>query len=95
MCGKMNSLSPNCTTNIHMFMKIWLRNWCHYILSYRNIHPFTELLAWASYQVRKIASCACTGNAMNVFPATAGKRTRHVSRHVRHARAVMHAGIAD
>ena len=39
--------------------------------------------------------CACAGNAGNVFPVTAGKRSRHASRHVRHARAVMHAGIAN
>ena len=39
--------------------------------------------------------CACAGNAGNVFPATAGKRSRHASRHVRDARAVMHAGIAN
>ena len=25
---------------------------------------------WASYQIRKIAGCACAGNAGNVFPAT-------------------------
>ena len=25
---------------------------------------------WASYQIRKIADCACAGNAGNVFPAT-------------------------
>ena len=25
---------------------------------------------WASYQIRKIAGCACTGNAKNFFPAT-------------------------
>ena len=50
---------------------------------------------WASYQIRKIAGCACAGNAGNVFPATAGKRSRHASRHVRDARAVMHAGIAN
>ena len=29
------------------------------------------------------------------FPVTAGKRSRHASRHVRQARAVMHAGIAN
>ena len=29
------------------------------------------------------------------FPATAGRRHRHASRHVRHARVVMHAGIAN
>ena len=39
--------------------------------------------------------CACAGNAGNVFPVTAGKRSRHASRHVRHARAVKHAGIAN
>ena len=39
--------------------------------------------------------CACAGNAGNVFPVTAGARSRHASRHVRHARAVMHVGIAN
>ena len=39
--------------------------------------------------------CACAGNAGNVFPVTAGKRSRHASRHVRYARVVMHAGIAN
>ena len=43
----------------------------------------------------QICGCACAGNAGNVFPVTAGKRSRHASRHVRHARAVMHAGIAN
>ena len=38
---------------------------------------------------------ACAGNAGNVFPVSTGKRSRHASRHVRHARAVMHAGIAN
>ena len=28
--------------------------------------------SWASYQIRKIAGCACAGNAGNVFPATSG-----------------------
>ena len=27
-------------------------------------------LQWASYQIRKIACCACAGNARNIFPAT-------------------------
>ena len=26
--------------------------------------------AWAYFQIRKIAGCACTGNAGNIFPAT-------------------------
>ena len=44
---------------------------------------------------RKIAGCACAGNAGNVFPVTAGWRSRHATRHVRDARAVMHVGIAN
>ena len=39
--------------------------------------------------------CACAENAGNVFPVTAGERSRHASRHVRDARAVMHVGIAN
>ena len=44
---------------------------------------------------KKNADCECTGNAGNVFPATAGERSRHASWHVRDARAVMHAWIAN
>ena len=53
----------------------------------------------ASYQLRKIASGACTGNAGSVFPATDFKGNRQIaitaSRHVRDARAVMHDWIAN
>ena len=52
-------------------------------------------LPWVSYQIHKIAGCECVGNAGNVFPATMGQRSRHALRHVRDARAVMHAGIAN
>ena len=48
---------------------------------------------WASYQIRKIAGCACAGNAGYIFSATAGYRSWQASRHVRNARAVMHAGL--
>ena len=50
---------------------------------------------WTSCQIRKTEVCACAGNAGYVFPAPAGKRSWHASRHVRHARAVMHVGIAN
>ena len=46
--------------------------------------PYTP---WASSQIRKNCGCTCAGNAGNVFPVAARKRSRH-------ARAVMHAGIA-
>ena len=48
-----------------------------------------------SYQIRKTTDCASAGNAGNVFPATVSKRSWHASRHVRYARAVMHAAIAN
>ena len=34
--------------------------------------------AWASYQIRKIADCACARNAGNVFPATDFKGNRYI-----------------
>ena len=47
-----------------------------------------SLLSWAPYQIRKIAGCACPGNAGNVFPATVGSDPGD-------ARAVMHVEIAN
>ena len=35
--------------------------------------------AWASYQIRKIAGCACAGNAGNVFPRRRFQRKLLVS----------------
>ena len=54
----------------------------------------------ASYQIRQIASCACAGNAENVFLVTnsrenASSRSRHAPRHVRDACPVMHIGITN
>ena len=51
--------------------------------------------AWASWQIRQIARCACARNSRNLFPVTEGQRFRHATQHVRHARAVMHTGIAN
>ena len=58
-------------------------------------HQHAPVCHSAYYQIRKIAGCASAGNAENVSPATAGLRSRHASRHVRVARAVMYAGIAN
>ena len=45
-------------------------------LSSRNVSEYLTdsslHVPWASCQIRKIAGCACAGNAGNVFPATAG-----------------------
>ena len=35
-----------------------------------------NVFSWASYQIRKIAGCACVGNAGNIFPATDFKGNR-------------------
>ena len=53
------------------------------------------LLEWASFQMPKLAGCACAGNVWNGFPAIANLRFWHASRHACDARAVMHAGIAN
>ena len=46
----------------------------------RNIWVFhCVTLLWASYQIRKIAGCACAGNAGNVFPRRRFQRKPLVS----------------
>ena len=50
---------------------------------------------WASCQIRQIAGAHAPGMPGTFFPTTAGKQSRHASRHVRDARAVMHAGTAN
>ena len=40
---------------------------------------FQTIRAWGSYQIRKIAGCACAGNAGNVFPGRRFKRKPLVS----------------
>ena len=62
---------------------------CCYVVITRH-GPFAS--PWASCQMRKIAGCACAGN---VFPVTAAWQSRHASRHVRDARAMMHARVAN
>ena len=47
------------------------------------------LARYAKLRVRMLRECR------ERFPATEGKRSWHASRHVRDARAVMHAGIAN
>ena len=39
---------------------------------------------WASCQMHISVGFACAAKAGNVFPATAGQRSRHISRHVTH-----------
>ena len=50
---------------------------CVYILC-RSVQ-YTRPRPWASYQIRKIARCACPGNAGNVFPRRRFQRKPIVS----------------
>ena len=74
-------------------MKYWLNHHLQWgLLCSRGAAPPKQ---WASYQIRKIAGCACAGNAGNVFPRCQFQRKPLVSDPaVHHARAVMHVGIA-
>ena len=61
-------------------------------ISWRN---HVKIFYIGSYQICNIAGYACAGNTWNIFLVTAGLRSRHASRHVCDARAVMHAGIVN
>ena len=50
-----------------------MRHWGNESCFSRRIH------VWASYQIRKIAGCACAGNAGNVFPRRRFQRKPIVS----------------
>ena len=47
------------------------------------------MLSWASYQIRKIVGCACTGNAGNIFFADFKGSGMH------HCACLTHVGIAN
>ena len=94
---------PACMTYvIHFKYRQSIQHHTHHL---KTLHLIPSSSRWIKAKKRRNSmgllpdtqncGCACAGNAGNVFPATAGKRSRHASRHVRHARAVMHAGIAN
>ena len=51
--------------------------------------------SWASYQIRKIAGAHAPEMPGTLSQPPLVKRSRHASRYVRDARAVMHAGTAN
>ena len=60
----MNSVHKdmNIRTSSYYEYQIWNVIRCMYKYYHVRVH------VWASYQIRKIAGCACAGNAGNVFP---------------------------
>ena len=72
--GIMNTVWLKSTLKFHNF--VWNLK-CKYSLW---SHPsFTLIITWASCQIRKIAGCACAGNAGNVFPRRRFQRKLLVS----------------
>ena len=71
-------------------MTTWTLIWTEIVPSVARSDVVMGLLPHTSN-----CGCACAANAGNVFPATTCKQSRHASRHVRDARDVMHAGIAN
>ena len=57
-----------------------------------NISSLAQLRQWASYQISKIAGCACAGNTGNVFPRRRLQRKPLVSHpDMHHGTCVTHA----
>ena len=60
----------------------WVYQTISWLVSSLYFQPVVSkglLLQWASYQIRKIAGCACAGNAGNVFPRRRFQRKLLVS----------------
>ena len=62
-----------CVPNIVTTYSPWQGYGCvlHLLQPFIERYSETCIIPWASYQIRKIAGCACAGNAGNVFPGTA------------------------
>ena len=64
--------------NHHTYPLSWTVFWStlHIFIVFSNVYErcisLRYLVIWASYQIRKIASCACAGNAGNVLPRHRG-----------------------
>ena len=69
-CGRTRA----CKTSISLR---WIS--CGYPILQQRLHQPTHRVPWASYQIRKIAGCACAGNAGNVFPRRRFQRKLLVS----------------
>ena len=69
-------LSDRLMFMIRIFIPIKRRPFSKYRPSYMMPKCWSRDLSWASYQIRKIAGCACAGNDRHVFPATEFKGNR-------------------
>ena len=68
---EIDALMQDCSISVTFAMEI-LHACTEYFRNHRRgFNGSHHLCTWASYQIRKIAVCACAGNAGNVF------RTKH------------------
>ena len=65
-CRDLSSISVNVTTHHISTSLVYRSRSC----AFENMNSYFRIIAcsWASWQIRKIAGCACAGNAGNVFP---------------------------
>ena len=72
-----------CLKNIYLLNAKYLigvtSTGCYISTQCHTIYIRISVLPWASYQIRKIAGCACAGNAGNVFPRRRFQRKLLVS----------------
>ena len=60
----------------YIFVSLWDKFYC---IDWHLERRSKSLPPWASYQIRKIADCACAGNAGTVFPTRQLQRKTLVS----------------
>ena len=86
-------------------LRCTVRLWCMPLIHFTHVRTYIEMLlayltivsaSWASYQIRKIAGCVCTGNAGLFPPPPTSKETVVSDPGMHHgtSRAVMYGGIA-
>ena len=73
--GRYSGISISATSSLHKQIDYKSNAWVMTPIIAMEL-DYTQ---WASYQIRKIAGCACAGNAGNVFPRRRFQRKPRVS----------------
>ena len=103
----MNELSL-CPTNCHIWRAFWVTSWhtrsrtalgpqCHAMSVMQCVQPSCNgpLTRYVKLWFAHAPGMPGTFSPPQISKEIASQRSRHASRHVRHARAVMHVGIAN
>ena len=74
-----NNLHKIFWMNLLIWQMLCGRRWWGCKFSMGDAYAYVSNCQWTSYQIRKIAGCACTGNTGNVFPTTDFKGNRRLA----------------